>query len=83
MKKNNYVKVVVVALVAVVTFSVGVINAKSINHTQSMNVQSSCQGAHCNGTVGCSCPGFVAKTNGDVWEQSYCKHCGHKKSSHK
>ncbi len=41
------------------------------------------QGTHCNGTVGCSCPGFSPITNGDVWQHSYCKYCNHKKSSHK
>ena len=41
------------------------------------------QGAHCNGTVGCSCPGFSPITNGDVWQQAYCRHCGHARRSHK
>ena len=41
------------------------------------------QGTHCSGTVGCNCPGFSPITNGDVWQQAYCKHCGHKKSCHK
>ena len=43
----------------------------------------SCQGKHCNGTVGCDCPGFSPKTNGDEWEKAYCRHCGHHRSSHK
>ncbi len=43
----------------------------------------SVQGTNCSGTVGCSCPGFSPITNGDVWQQSYCKHCNHKKSVHK
>ena len=41
------------------------------------------KGSHCSGTVGCSCPGFDPITDGYVWQQSYCKHCNHKKSSHK
>ena len=41
------------------------------------------QGKHCTGSVGCSCTGFSPITNGEVWQQSYCKHCGHKKSCHK
>ena len=41
------------------------------------------QGKHCTGSVGCSCSGFSPITDGDVWQQSYCKHCGHKKSCHK
>lgn len=43
----------------------------------------SCQGKHCNGTVGCDCPGFSPKTNGDEWEKAYCRHCGHHRRSHK
>lgn len=41
------------------------------------------EGSHCTGTVGCNCSGFSPITNGEVWQQSYCKHCGHKKSCHK
>ena len=41
------------------------------------------KGKHCNGIVGCSCPGFSPITNAEVWKQEYCKHCGHKKSCHK
>lgn len=40
-------------------------------------------GRRCNGTVGCGCPGFAPITNGKVWEQAYCKHCGHNRSYHK
>lgn len=43
----------------------------------------SSEGTHCSGTVGCSCSGFSPITNGEVWQQSYCKHCGHHKRSHK
>ena len=42
-----------------------------------------CQGKHCNGTVGCDCPGFSPKTDGDEWEKAYCRHCGHHRRSHK
>ncbi len=41
------------------------------------------QGAHCSGSVGCDCPGFSPITNGKEWQKSYCRHCGHKKSSHR
>lgn len=41
------------------------------------------KGKHCNGTVGCDCPGFSPKTNGDEWEKAYCRHCGHHRNSHK
>ena len=40
------------------------------------------QGTHCRGTVGCNCPGFSPITSGDVCQQAYCKHCGHKRSFH-
>lgn len=45
--------------------------------------EASCQGKHCNGTVGCDCPGFSPKTDGDEWEKAYCRHCGHHRRSHK
>lgn len=35
------------------------------------------------GSVGCSCSMFSPITNGEVLQQAYCKHCGHKKSCHK
>ena len=37
----------------------------------------------CNGTVGCSCSGFAPITNGDVWQESYCRRCSHHKRYHK
>lgn len=42
-----------------------------------------CEGKHCNGTVGCDCPGFSPIQHKEVWKQAYCKHCGHHRSSHK
>lgn len=41
------------------------------------------QGKHCTGTVGCSCSGFRPITDGQVWQESYCKNCGHHKRCHK
>ena len=41
------------------------------------------RGKNCSGSVGCDCSGFVPITNGDEWQKSICKHCGHKKSCHK
>lgn len=41
------------------------------------------QGARCTGTVGCDCSGFSPITNGDVWQQAYCKRCGHHRRCHK
>ncbi|MBQ7310497.1 MAG: hypothetical protein IJW88_03115 [Alistipes sp.] len=43
----------------------------------------SCEGKNCNGTVGCNCPGFAPIQNQEVWKQSYCKHCGHHRNSHR
>lgn len=45
--------------------------------------QRTMQGTHCSGTVGCGCPGFSPITNGDVWQQAYCRHCGHRRGCHK
>lgn len=41
------------------------------------------EGAHCRGTVGCGCPGFAPITNGKVWQQAYCRYCGHGRGLHK
>jgi hypothetical protein len=41
------------------------------------------EGKNCNGTVGCSCPGFSPITNGNEWQKAYCRHCGHSRSVHK
>lgn len=40
-------------------------------------------GKCCNGTVGCSCSGFLPKTDGEEWEKLFCKRCGHHKKYHK
>ena len=86
MKKMIFSFTVLMAMVtAVATF------ATSVNHmregqtyfTMAGQSQVALQGTHCSGTVGCGCPGFAPITNGDVWQQAYCKHCGHKRSCHK
>ncbi len=43
----------------------------------------SSEGTHCSGTVGCNCSGFSPITDGEVWQQAYCKHCSHHRRSHK
>lgn len=48
-------------------------------HTSSISFK----GRHCNGSVGCSCPGFSPITKGKEWEKEYCKHCPHHKKLHK
>ena len=68
---------------AVASFATGINNIRSGQDYFSVATQLTSQGSHCNGTVGCSCSGFAPITNGDVWQQAYCKHCGHKKSCHR
>ena len=84
MKKLIVCFAVLMTMVAAMTaFATGIKNIHSGQAYLSAASQLSMQGTHCNGTVGCSCSGFAPITNGDVWQQAYCKHCGHKKSSHK
>lgn len=40
------------------------------------------KGKVCTGSVGCGCTGFAPITDGDVWQQSICKKCNHKKNEH-
>ena len=82
MKKMMLVSAVVMSLVVSVFANARHIESTGhIHHIEITHMTS--QGTHCNGTVGCDCKGFSPITNGDVWQQAYCKHCGHKKSSHK
>ena len=64
-------------------FSVSINTYEEGHHHNVALHESPCEGKHCNGTVGCSCSGFEPITNGQVWQQAYCKHCGHKKSVHR
>ena len=41
------------------------------------------EGKHCRGTIGCNCPGFRPITSGEVWQQVYCYHYGHKRGLHR
>ena len=75
--------VVMTVTAAVTTFATAVNDLSAGQEFLCLASQLTSQGTHCNGTVGCGCPGFSPITNGDVWQQGYCKHCGHKKSSHK
>ncbi len=58
-------------------------NESAVCEHMSVTTQVTSQGTNCNGTVGCSCSGFSPITNGEVWQQAYCKHCGHHRRSHK
>ena len=76
----------VMVMMAAVTASVSASSHKencTVHDVISVTTNVATQGTHCSGTVGCDCKGFSPITNGDVWQQAYCKHCGHKKSCHK
>lgn len=77
---KKLVLVLFVAIIAIVASSSATVHAHDCTAAPT---ETHMQGDHCSGTVGCSCKGFSPKTNGDVWEQSYCKNCGHKKSYHR
>ena len=84
MKTKSFIPGIAIAVVAVI----GLCSFTSLNSTHDeivigVRTHVHAQGARCNGTVGCSCPGFSAITNGDVWQKAYCRHCGHKRSVHK
>ena len=84
MKKMLVSFALLMAMVASVSVFANVQTSECTEHNHfSATTHVSVQGTHCNGTVGCSCPGFSPITNGDVWQQAYCKHCSHKKSVHK
>ena len=83
-------KLVLVLSVMVVAMSVSASvfansgNEQSCLHEQvSLTTHVAVQGKHCTGTVGCSCSGFSPKKSGDVWEEAYCRKCGHHKKYHK
>lgn len=84
MKTKHFFAVAAVAVVSVI----GLCSFTSQNNSNNEIAEEAhthvyAQGARCNGTVGCGCSGFSPITNGDVWQQAYCKHCGHKRSVHK
>ena len=86
MRKNIIFSVVVflistTTIVVLSSFTSQVENTTEIVSTVHTHV--SCQGKHCTYTVGCNCSGFSPKTNGNEWEISYCKRCGHHKKYHK
>lgn len=84
MKKMIFGLTVVMIMVAAVATFANVVN--DIKEGQGFFSETShlaTQGTHCSGTVGCGCTGFAPITNGDVWQQAYCRHCGHKRSVHR
>lgn len=86
MRKKTILAVasIIVSVAAIIGLSSFTLNAeKEIGMVSSTQTHSSCQGKHCTYTVGCNCSGFSPKTNGEEWEKSYCKRCGHHKKYHK
>lgn len=84
MKKIVFIFAAVITMVTSVTVLANPQNdTYYVNNHNTIFTHVAVQGKHCTGTVGCSCSGFSPITNGDVWQQAYCKHCGHKKSCHK
>lgn len=77
------ITVLLVMIASVTTFATAVNVLSAGQEYISVASQLNMQGAHCNGTVGCNCRGFAPITNGAVWQQAYCRYCGHKKNSHK
>lgn len=83
-------KKMVIILTAMMTMVVSITTFASVQKEQINEHNHECvtthidmQGTHCRGTVGCGCPGFSPITNGDVWQQAYCRHCGHHRSYHR
>ena len=79
MKKILHVLITIV----LATFSISIYSHEDACHHNVAHSESPCEGKHCNGTVGCDCSGFAPITNGEVWQQAYCRKCGHKKSVHR
>lgn len=81
MKKIVLAFAVMIASVTVLANSYK--NCCSTHNHNALTTHMAAQGKYCTGSVGCSCTGFSPITKGEVWQQAYCKHCGHKKSCHK
>lgn len=86
-RKTTFMRLPVYIATAIITVglfcSFCVITKGHEENQTAANAPTACQGKHCSYTVGCDCPGFSPKTNGDVWEKAYCKHCGHHKKYHR
>ena len=84
MKKKVFIFTVMIAIATSVTVLANSHRDDGCAHNHGVwDTHMTTQGKHCTGSVGCSCSGFSPITNGEVWQQSYCKHCGHKKNCHK
>lgn len=80
-------KKLMIALVAFVVSAAAVITLCSFTSHNEISAETqthvSMNGDHCTGTVGCDCSGFSPITNGQEWQKSYCKRCGHHRSCHR
>lgn len=84
MKTMKFIASFVVAVSAVFALSSFICNdSPEVLVQTETGMFSHVQGMHCTGTVGCSCSGFRPITDGQVWQEAYCKNCGHHKRCHK
>ncbi len=85
MKKIMYVMIALAVSVTTCVLLSSFTTSKhvSTDFSPEIHTHSSCQGKHCTYTVGCGCSGFSPITNGKVWQESYCKRCGHHKMYHR
>lgn len=83
-KKKIIITLCTVVVLAITGAFIYATNGGGDAFSASLNsTQIDSEGKKCNGTVGCDCTGFKPKTDGDVWEEAYCKKCGHHKRYHK
>lgn len=84
MKKMVLVFATVIAMVASVTVLANSCKDGSfVRNHEALFIHVAVQGKHCSGTVGCSCSGFSPITNGDIWEEAYCRRCSHHRRFHR
>lgn len=82
MKKGLAIALTAVMLVVVSVFATTHREECCTHQHNFYSTQIMSQGRHCRGTVGCDCPGFQPIMNGDVWQQAYCRNCGHMRKFH-
>lgn len=80
MKKMFFCLMMAMIILSTVSVFAGSRTDKFEEHN---HVTVSSQGARCRGTLGCGCYGFSPITNGAVWQQAYCRYCGHHRTYHR
>ena len=85
MKKTIWIvgSIVLIAAVVVAVLLLTKPKAQSAQEEATPTLNMSIQGKHCNGTVGCDCPGFEPILDQQEWKKPYCKKCGHHKNNHR